>query len=88
MKNIFEKLFSEENVDALVKLFASAGAKIVISLIIIFLGFKVVNTIVKKIRKAKLSAKPLWVFAYLWAFSSLSIIIILPLSIGFGEYGF
>ena len=57
MKNIFEKLFSEENVDALVKLFASAGAKIVISLIIIFLGFKVVNTIVKKIRKAKLSAK-------------------------------
>ncbi len=57
MKDIINKIFSEDNMDAIVKFFASAGAKLLLSLIIIFVGFKVVNSLVRKIRKAKLTSK-------------------------------
>ncbi len=57
MKDLLKKVLSEENMDAIVKFFASTGAKLLISLIILFVGFKIVNTIMKKFRKAKLASK-------------------------------
>jgi small conductance mechanosensitive channel len=57
MKGIFEKLFSEENMNAVVNFFASTGVKLLVALLILFVGFRVVNVFVRKIRKAKLAQK-------------------------------
>ena len=57
MKDISNKLFSDENIDALVKFFASAGAKLIISIIILVVGFRVGNLVLRKFKKAKLYAK-------------------------------
>lgn len=51
--DFLKKLFNEELLNKLVGFLGSAGAKLVISVIILVIGFKVINTLVKKIKKSK-----------------------------------
>ena len=82
MEKFIKNLFTQENVDTIVKFFASTGVKILISLIILLVGFRIVNVILKKIRKAKLSSKlDSSVSSFIMSFASIALKIVIVITV-------
>jgi len=54
---MLERIFTPDTLDALIKFLANTGVKILISILILFIGFRLVNSILKKIKKSKAAAK-------------------------------
>lgn len=57
MKEFFEKIFNEQVISSFLSFVSSAGIKLLVSLVIFFVGFKLVNVLIKKMKKGKLFAK-------------------------------
>lgn len=57
MKEFFEKIFTEETLTSILKFLTSAGIKLIVSAAILIIGFKLVNLLVKKMKKGKLFKK-------------------------------
>lgn len=53
----FDKIFSEQLISNLLSFLTSAGIKLVLSVVIFFVGFKLVNVLVKKMESGKLFTK-------------------------------
>ncbi|MBQ4067177.1 MAG: mechanosensitive ion channel [Clostridia bacterium] len=57
MEKFLEVIFSQETAAAILSFLSSVGLKLLISVIILTVGFKLVNVLLKKMRKGKLFAK-------------------------------
>ncbi|MBQ3527584.1 MAG: mechanosensitive ion channel [Clostridia bacterium] len=55
--NFFEKIFNEQLIANFLSFISNAGIKLIVSVIIFFVGFKLVNVLVKKMTKGKLADK-------------------------------
>ena len=55
--NFFEKIFNEQLIANFLSFISNAGIKLIVSAIIFFVGFKLVNLLVKKMTKGKLADK-------------------------------
>ncbi|MBQ2729962.1 MAG: mechanosensitive ion channel [Clostridia bacterium] len=57
MKNFFEKIFNENAINSFLGFVSSTGVKLLVSLLIFLVGFKLVNVLIRKVRKGKLFSK-------------------------------
>ncbi len=57
MAEMFKKIFNEETLNSILAFLSSAGIKILISIVIFLVGFKLVNMLIRKMEKGKLFCK-------------------------------
>ncbi len=57
MAEMFKKFFNEDTLNNILSFLSSAGIKILISVVIFLIGFKLVNMLVRKMEKGKLLSK-------------------------------
>lgn len=82
MKEFFEKIFTEETLTSIVKFLTSAGVKLLVSAAILIIGFKLVNLLVKKLKKGKLFKKiDGSVKSFITSFSSIALKAILLITV-------
>lgn len=57
MKEFFDKIFNEQVINTFLSFISSTGIKLLISLVVFLVGFKLVNVLIKKMKKGKILSR-------------------------------